>query len=300
MFYDYKTVVFLDGEFVNAKQFGKVSLYSQTFLYGNGAFEGIRAYKTSHGVQIFKAKQHFERLKASATQIYIDLPYSVEKLEEIAYTLLEKNHLQNAYLRPVAFVGEGISLDSVNKTHFFMGAFKWAKYLGEKPLKTMVSSFQRPHPKAFPVETKCCGMYVNSVIASTEARRKGFQEAIMLDYQGFVSQAPGANLFYIKDNELFTPPSGSIFQGVTRQTILELAKQRNIPIHEKLFKIEDLQSADSAFLTGTAAEMVAIESVNEVDLKFGKNPQQTIYKELSESYMDLLRTFKPEQPLTII
>lgn len=289
MLYNDKSIVFLDGKFIKAKD-AKISLYSQTLHYGNGVVEGIRAYETEHGTQIFKGIEHFERLRYSAQRMMIDsFAYTNEELEHIAYRLLEENKLKNAYIRPMIFLGDAAGLVSVQQSHLFIGVFKWAKYHGTKPLDVMVSSYRRPHPDSYPVDAKINGVYVNSVLAATEAKNKGFGEAILLDHQGFLAQAPGANLFVEKDGVLYTPPKGSILPGITRQTIMDLVKQKEeTEVVEKWLKPEDLQNADAAFLTGTAAEIAMIKSVDGVPLK--PKSKNSISFRISEAYSDTLRT----------
>lgn len=289
MLYNDKSIVFLDGKYIKAKD-AQISLYSQTLHYGNGVVEGIRAYETENGTQIFKAIEHFDRLRYSAKRMMIDtFDYTNEQLEHITYHLLEENKLKNAYIRPMIFLGDAAGLVSVEQCHFFIGVFKWAKYHGTKPLDVMISSYRRPHPDSYPVDAKVNGVYVNSVLAATEAKRKGFGEAILLDHQGFLAQAPGANLFIEKDGKLYTPPKGSILPGITRQTIMDLVKQKgDAEVEEKWLKPEDLQNADAAFLTGTAAEIAMIKSVEGVPLK--PKTKNSISLRISEAYSDTLRT----------
>lgn len=291
MYHTDKTIVFLNGKFLKAKD-AQCSLYSQTLHYGNGVFEGIRAYNTNNGVRIFKGKEHFERLKNSAEQMAIPFDYSIEELEQICYNLLNKNQLKDAYIRPMIFMEDNMTLAATTKSNIFIGTWKWARYLGDKLLDTCISSFERPSSKAFPVNGKVTGMYASAVLATTEARRKGFDEAIMLDNKGFVAQGPGTNIFYEKDSELFTPPKGNIVPGITRQTIIDLARQRDIKVTEKQFTVEELKKADAAFFTGTAAEIVGIGSIDGIVYKM--DYKHTRYHELSEAYLDLVRTaFEP-------
>lgn len=261
MYYNDKTLVFLDGNFVKPAN-AQASLYNQTMHYGNGVFEGIRSYATSDGTRIFKAKEHYERLQYSAEKMHIRLNYSVEELEFLSYRLLTKNNLSDAYLRPLVFQNENMSLISGGTTHVAIMAWEWGKYLGDKMLKVMMSSYQRPNPKSCYVDAKVVGHYTNSILATTEAKNKGYDEALLTDQNGFVAEGPGANFFYEKDGKLFTPPCGNILSGITRATVLELANELNIVAEEKYFTPGDLHSADTAFFCGTAAEIAGIESIN--------------------------------------
>ena len=281
MYYNESTLVFLDGNWVKASEIS-VSLYSQTLHYGIGVFEGIRSYKTEDGNKIFKAKEHFERLQYSASKMEIDLPYSVEELIDISYELLDKNGLGDAYLRPLVYLGENMSLQTESESHVLIGAWEWGRYLGDKQLDVMTSSFQRPNPKSCFVEAKVTGHYTNSILATNEAKRSGYDEALLLDLNGHVAEGPGANFFFEKDNVLYTAPKGNILQGITRQTIFELAEELGFEVIEKYFTPTEVHEADGAFFTGTAVEVAGIRSL---DCKFFKKPwEQTIGYELASAY----------------
>jgi len=285
MYYDNSTKIYLDGDWVFAKD-AKTGLYSQTLHYGNGVFEGIRAYKTEKGVSIFKAKEHFERLVYSADKMQIQLPYTVDEMIDISYELLKKNNLEDAYIRPLVFLEPNMSLVTPEKSHFMISAWKWGKLLGDKQLHIMFSSFQRPNPKSCFVEAKVVGHYTNSILAANEAKRKGYDEALLADCEGYIAEGPGANFFYEKDKELFTAPLGNILNGITRQTIFELAKDFNIKITEKKFTKEEVYQADGAFFTGTAAEVAPIKSLD--DHSFKKDWKDTLGYKLQTAYTDLV------------
>lgn len=262
MYFNEHSVVFLDGEFVKANT-AKVGLYNQTMHYGNGVFEGIRSYDTEDGVRIFKAAEHFERLHFSAKVMGIKLNYSSEQLEQITYQLLDKNGLKDAYIRPLVYMGYNMSLQTNDEVHIVIMVWEWGKYLGDEMLKVMLSSFQRPNPKACHVEAKVVGHYTNSILATNEAKQKGFDEALLTDMHGYVAEGPGANFFMEKDGVLVTAPLGNILAGITRATVLELAKELDIKVEERLFTPEDVYSADAAFFCGTAAEVVGIKQFND-------------------------------------
>lgn len=261
MYYKDKTVIYLNGEYIKASD-ANVNLYSQTLHYGNGVFEGIRSYNTDDGVRIFKAKEHFDRLHYSAEKMHINLSISSEELEKISYQLLKVNKLKNAYIRPLVYLGENMSLNECNDVNIVIMAWEWDNYLGSNQIKVMSSSFQRPNPKSCHVEAKVVGHYTNSILATTEAKNKGFDEALLSDNEGYVAEAPGANFFVEKDEVLYTPPLGNILAGITRQTVFEIAEELGIEVHEKKFKFKDLKNIDTAFFCGTAAEIIGVKSID--------------------------------------
>lgn len=266
MYYNNDTTVFLNGKWLKATE-ANTNLYAQTLHYGNGVFEGIRAYNTEDGVQVFKAAAHFERLLFSAKKMHINLNYSVEELTQLTYELLEKNNLKDAYIRPLVYLGENMSLQPTDEVNVFLCAWEWGMYLGDNLLDVMTSSYQRPNPKSAHIEAKVVGHYSNSILATTEAKQKGFDEALLLDANGNVAEGPGANFFYENDGVLYTPPLGNILPGITRATVLDLAKELKFEVVEKHFTPEDVKNADGAFFTGTAAEVIGIKSLDKVNFK---------------------------------
>lgn len=282
MYYNENTIIYLDGNWIKAMD-ASTDLYSQTLHYGSGVFEGIRSYDTEDGTLVFKAKEHFERLKYSADKMHIKLPYSVAELTKLTYELLEKNNLKNAYIRPLIYLGSNMSLQPTDKVHVMICAWEWGRYLGDSQLKLMTSSFQRPNPKSTHIEAKITGHYTNSILATTEAKNNGFDEALLLDMNGFIAEGPGANFFYEKDDKLYTAPLGNILPGITRQTVIELAKELDIKVIEKHFTPEDVYEADGAFFTGTAAEVAGIESLD--NRSFNLKWEETLGKTLSDGYL---------------
>lgn len=262
MYFNENSVVFLDGAFVKPNT-ANVGLYNQTMHYGNGVFEGIRAYDTEDGVRIFKAKEHYDRLQYSAKVMGIKLPYTSEELEQITYKLLERNGLKDAYIRPLVYMGDNMTLLTNDDVHVVIMVWEWGKYLGDNMLKVMLSSYQRPNPKACHVEAKVVGHYTNSILATNEAKQKGFDEALLTDMNGFVAEGPGANFFIEKNGELVTAPLGNILAGITRATVLELADELEIKVEKRLFTPDEIYEADAAFFCGTAAEVVGIKQFND-------------------------------------
>lgn len=259
-----------------------VGLFNQTMHYGNGVFEGIRSYKTDDGIRIFKAKEHFDRLHFSAKTMGINLSLSSEELEKISYDLLIKNNLEDAYIRPLVFMGDNMSLQTNEDVHVVIMVWEWGKYLGDKMLNVMMSSFQRPNPKACFVEAKVVGHYTNSILATNEAKSKGYDEALLCDANGYVAEGPGANFFMEKDGVLITAPLGNILAGITRATVLELAKELEIEIQERYFTPDEIKKADAAFFCGTAAEIIGIAKLD--DYHFPLNWEDSISSLIQKKY----------------
>ena len=281
MYYNDNTILYLDGKFVKAKD-ATTDLYSQTLHYGYGAFEGIRAYQTVNGVKIFKAHDHFERLIKSCSLLGIPFSHTAEELTQIAYLVLEKNNLRDAYIRPLVYCAPNMTLSAPKGVSLMITAWEWDKYFDEQRLRLCVSTFQRPNPKSIKMEAKACGHYVNSIMATNEAKQRGFDEALMLDMNGFVAEGPGANFFFEKDGVLYTPPLGNILPGITRQTVLEICRELEMPVKEKYFRPEELFEADSAFFCGTAAEITPIESLE--GQKFNKPWKESMGAIIQEAY----------------
>ena len=283
MYYNEHTTIFLDGKWMKASE-ASTDLYAQTMHYGSGVFEGIRSYATADGARVFKAREHYERLLYSAEKMHIKLEYTVDQLVELTYQLLDRNGLQNAYIRPLVYLGANMSLQPTDEVHVMLCAWSWDRYLGDKLLRVVTSSYQRPNPKSCHVEAKVTGHYTNSILATTEAKQKGFDEALLLDMNGYVAEGPGANFFFEKDEKLFTAPLGNILAGITRQTVFELADELGIEVVEKHFTPEDVYDADGAFFTGTAAEVAGIESLD--GNTFGLPWEETLGAVLSTAYLN--------------
>ena len=280
-YYNENTILFLDGEFVHAKD-AKTDLFGQTLHYGYGVFEGIRSYHTIHGTKIFKSNTHFERLAQSCRLLGIPFSYLPEDLTQISYQVLKRNNLSNAYLRPLVFCSPNMSLTAPKEVSIMITAWDWGKYFSSPSLRLCISSFQRPNPKSIRIEAKACGNYVNSILATSEAKERGFDEAIMLDMDGNIAEGPGANFFLERDGELLTPKTGSILPGITRSVVMEICNELDIPVTETTITPEDMENADSAFFCGTAAEITAIESID--GQGFQKPWKKSIGKTIQEAY----------------
>lgn len=287
MYYSDKTVIYLDGEWLPASD-AKASLYNQSMHYGSGVFEGIRAYDVNGQATVFKAREHYQRLLDSAEKMFMPCTFSVEELTALTGELLERNGLKDAYIRPLIFLGENMSLGTVEESHLFMCAWEWGRYLGSELLNVMVSSFERPNPRAVPVEAKVTGHYTNSILATTEAKRKGFDEALLLDENGSVAEGSGANFFFEQNGVLYTPPLGNILPGITRSTVMDLARNRGIEVREAYFPPEKVKGADGAFFTGTAAEIAGIGWLD--GSPFRLDWEDSIGYQLAHDYQKLVRT----------
>lgn len=281
MYYNENTIVYYNGAFIKASE-TRGNLYDQTLHYGYGVFEGIRSYATQNGVQIFKAKEHYERMEYSCKVMHIPYPYNNEELISISYELLKRNNLTDAYLRPLVSCTPNMSLTKAKGSHLFIAAWEWGAYLGEKLLRLKISSFRRISPASFMVAAKVCGHYVNSILATQEAKDLGYDEALLLDIDGFVAEGPGANIFFEKDNVLYTPQLGSILPGITRATVLEICQELGIEAIEKQITLQALKEADSAFFCGTAAEVIGIESID--DIPFTKNWKDSLGSNVQKAY----------------
>lgn len=285
MYYNSETILFLNGKYVKASE-ASTDLYSQTLHYGYGVFEGIRAYQTVNGVKIFKSDEHYNRLKKSCELVNIPFSYTVEELEQITYQVLRRNNFADAYIRPLVYCGPNMSLTSPKEVSLMICAWEWGKYLGDQLLRLSISSYQRPNPKSIRIEAKVAGHYVNSILATSEAKQRGFDEALMLDMEGNVAEGPGANFFYEKDGVLFTPSLGHILPGITRYTVLQICKELDIPVVEKKIHPEELFEADGAFYCGTAAEVAGIESIE--GHTFNKPWKNTLGAIIQEAYKSLV------------
>jgi len=282
MYYNENTILYLNGEFVKASD-AKIDLYSQSLHYGYSVFEGIRSYKTFEGeTVIFKADEHYNRLKNSADAMNIPFTYSSEELIAATYELLFMNKIQDAYIRPLIYTPANMSFNKCDTSFIMIAVWKMEPFLGEKLLRVATSSFQRPNPKGFKIEAKASGHYVNSIIASQEAKANGYNEALLLDVNNFVAEGPGANVFFEKDGKLFTPALGNILPGITRATIIEICKKLDIPLEEKFFTIEELKQADAAFFCGTAAEVIGWESLD--NFKFPIPWNETVSSVIQAAY----------------
>ena len=286
MYYNENTVIYLNGRIVKASE-ASIDLYSQTLHYGYGVFEGIRSYKTAQGkTKIFKEEAHFDRLRNSAEALNIPYSWSNEELIKATYEILEKNNLQDAYIRPLVFAPANMSFVLNKESFITIEAWQMNPFLGDQLLNVMTSSFERPNPKGFKIEAKATGHYVNSILASQEAKSKGFDEALLKDMHGYVAEAPGANFFVEKNNVLYTPQAGNILPGITRATVFEICKELKVEVVEKQITLSDVHGADSAFFCGTAAEIIGIATLDKIPFK--KEWKKSLGSIIQEKYKELV------------
>lgn len=274
--------IWLDGKLVDWKK-AKVHVLNHTMHYGTGAFEGIRFYNTKSGPAIFQLEKHIDRWLYSAKCIHMQMPYSKKELKRAIIDLLKINKIKSGYIRPIAYYGHGPL--RVNPkglpVNVAIACWSWGSYLGEESAKLKVSRFVRIHPKSTFADAKITGHYVNAMLAVTEATRAGYTEAIMLDYKGYVAEGSAENIFIIKNNVIYTPPLGTILAGITRMSIMQLARDLGYKVKEKKLKISDMKQADECFLTGTAAE---VSPVGQIDRKKLKNDLGPITQKLKEEF----------------
>lgn len=285
MYYDNNTVIYFNGSFVKAAE-AKTDLYGQSLHYGYAVFEGIKSYQTENGTKIFKPKEHYDRLRRSAETMHIPFNYTTEQLTDLSYELLKINNFTNAYLRPLVICSPNMGLSKGQESYLAIEAWEWSNgYLANK-MRIMTSSYERPNPKAFHVEAKVSGHYVNSILACQEAKDKGYDEALVLDSNGYVAESSGANVFYERDGVLYTPAKGSILPGITRATVFDICHELEIPVQEKFFTPDEMRGADAAFFCGTAAEVVALESLD--DVAFTKNWDDSLCCLVQRAYRNLV------------
>lgn len=261
--------IWMNGEFFEWQE-ANIHILSHTLHYGSGVFEGERAYNG----QIFKKTQHHQRLHDSASMLGFKIPYSVDELDQAAENVLKRNGLKNAYLRPVAWHGaEGLSVASNNNSvNVAIAAWEWKSYFtpGVSGLKLMWADWIRPAPNMAPVHAKANGLYIIGTLSKNKAELHGYHDALMMDYRGYVAECTGANIFMVKDGVLYTPIADCFLNGITRQTIIELAHLYNIPFIEKHIMPSEMLTADEIFVTGSAVEVQPVVQIGETSFGIGK------------------------------
>ena len=285
MYYNENTIVYFNGAFIKATE-AKGNVYDQSLHYGYAVFEGIRAYDTANGVRIFKAMEHYDRMKYSSEAVGIPYPYDNEELVDLSYQLLEMNGFRDAYIRPLVSCPPNMSLTKAKGSQLLIAAWEWGAYLGEHLLRLRTSSYRRITPASFKVAAKVSGHYVNSIMATQEAKDLGYDEALMLDVEGFVAEGPGANIFVERNGVLYTPQLGSILPGITRATVLEICERLDFKVVQKKLTLEEVHGADSAFFCGTAAEVIGINSLD--DIAFTKPWKESLGVQIQRAYKDLV------------
>lgn len=281
MYYNESTYVFLNGKWLKASE-ANASLYSQTLHYGHGVFEGIRSYKTEFGPQIFKGIEHYNRLLESASKMELEVPYSANQLLLITNDLLEKNNLENAYIRPLIYLGANMELTTSLEANILLCAWEWGPYFDKELIRIRTSDYKRPTPHYFPEPAKVVGQFSGTILATTEAKRKGYDDALLLDTEGNVACGASNNVFIEKDGVLFTPKGQAVFKGITRATVIELAHELDYEVVEKDISLEEFKNADAAFFTGTASGIVGMKCIDEYE--FPLNWEESIGSILQAAY----------------
>ncbi len=297
---DNEGVIWMDGEFVPWRE-AKVHVLTHTLHYGMGVFEGIRAYHAEKGTAVFRLQAHTDRLFGSAHILNMSIPFDKATVNKACLQAVEKNNLDSAYIRPMCFYGsEGMGLRADNLgVHMMVAAWSWGSYLGsenlEKGIRIRTSSYTRHHVNATMCKAKANGNYLNSMLALQEALDCGYDEALLLDTEGFVAEGSGENIFIVREGVLYTPDLSSALEGITRKTVFALAKEKGLEIHEKRLTRDEVYLAEEAFFTGTAAE---ITPIREMDGRIiGAGHRGPITEIIQKDYFDLVHgryEYKPE------
>lgn len=285
--------IWMDGKMIDWDD-AKVHVLTHTLHYGWGVFEGIRCYETYDGRSaVFRLNEHINRLFESAHIIDIRIPFTKEEIINASLEVLRFNELKEAYIRPIIFIGTGEMglYVSGNPVHAAIAAFPWGAYLGEEGLRNgiraKISSFVRHHVNSSMTKGKVIGYYVNSILAKREVKKGGYDEAIILDTEGYVSEGSGENIFIIKKGVIKTTPLTSILPGITRDSVIRIAEELKIPLKEERFTRDEVYIADEVFLTGTAAEVTPIREVD--DRPIGDGKPGPITKQIQKTFFDIVR-----------
>ena len=288
-FDDRDGLIWFDGEWVDWRE-AKIHVLTHTLHYGMGVFEGVRAYQTDNGTAIFRLEEHTNRLFNSAKIMNMDIGYSKDEINQAQREAVTKNNLDSAYLRPMCFYGsEGMGLRADGlKVHTIIAAWEWGSYLGEDNMKNglriRTSSFTRHHANIAMTKAKANGNYINSMLALQEALTDGYDEALLLDVDGFVAEGSGENIFIIRDGVIYTPDLTSALAGITRDTIVTLARDLGYKVIEKRITRDEVYCADEAFFTGTAAEVTPIRELD--NRTIGTGTRGVITEKLQALYFD--------------
>lgn len=284
--------IWFNGEFIPWNE-AKIHVLSHTLHYGGGVFEGIRFYKTDKGTAIFRLLEHVDRLLYSANALKMALPYTRDEIIEIIKEVVRMNQQEEGYIRPIAFYGYGKM--SVNPSgcplDFAIACWPWGAYLPHDSVDVKTSRYIRIHPQSTVVDAKLCGHYLNGILASLELQGTPYHEALFLDDKGFISEGAGENFFIVKKNVIYTPKSGTILIGITRDTVIKLANTLGFDVQQTDITLEQAYEADEAFFTGTAAEVTPIRSID--DKFLGENHIGPITATLKVSYWEAVRGKNP-------
>jgi branched-chain amino acid aminotransferase len=283
--------IWYDGKLVPWRD-ATTHVLTHSLHYGMGVFEGVRAYKTESGTAIFRLKEHTDRLFRSAHIFQMEMPWDKETLNEAQKEVIRANKLESGYLRPLAFYGSekmGVSPRGA-QVHVIIAAWPWGAYLGEegmeRGIRIKTSSYTRHHVNITMVRAKASGNYMNSILANNEALTDGYDEALLLDPEGYACEGAGENLFIVKNGQLFTPDLTACLEGITRATVIQLAKELGLTVTEKRITRDEVYCADEAFFTGTAAEVTPIRELD--NRQIGEGRRGPITKALQEKYFDVV------------
>jgi branched-chain amino acid aminotransferase len=284
-------LIWRDGEMIDWRE-ANTHVLTHTLHYGAGVFEGVRAYNGKQGTAIFRLQDHTKRLFNSAKIIGMEVPFSHEEVNQAQVDVVKANDMDYGYIRPMCFYGsEGMGLRADNlKVHCIIAAWEWGAYMGkeclENGIRVKTSSFTRHHVNATMCKAKVNGHYVNSMLALQEATQDGYDEALLLDPQGFVAEGSGENVFIVRDNVLYTPELSSALDGITRRTIIGLAHEVGLPVVEKQISRDEVYIADEAFFTGTAAEVTPIRELD--NRPIGTGTRGPITEQLQSKYFKIV------------
>ncbi len=298
-FADCDGVIWLDGELVPWRE-ARVHVLTHTLHYGMGVFEGVRAYETAQRPAIFRLDAHTRRLYDSARIMRMTIPYEPETLNEAQKQVVRDNGLKSAYVRPMCFLGsEGMGLRADNlQVHCMIAAWHWGAYLGdegfERGIRVRTSSYTRHHVNISMCKAKANGHYINSMLALQEATTDGYDEAMLLDVDGYVAEGTGENIFIVHDNVIYTPELTSALNGITRDTICHFAAELGLPLREKRITRDEVYIADEAFFTGTAAEVTPIREVD--NRAIGAGRRGPITEQLQQMYFDQVQGRREQYP----
>lgn len=289
--------IWYNGKLVEWRK-AQTHVLTHTLHYGMGVFEGVRAYETKNGSAVFRLHDHTNRLFDSAKITGMHLPFNKDQVNQACLDVAKANHFSSCYFRPMAFYGAeklGVAPDQ-NDVQLIVAAWPWGAYLGEegmaRGIRVQISSFTRHHPNITMIKAKANGNYMNSIMASTEASRNGYDEAVMLDSQGFVAEGPGENIFMVHDGKLYTPTLDAALNGITRRSVIALADDMGLPFAEKRITRDELYIADEVFFAGTAAEITPIREVDGREIGIGS--RGPITTELQQRYFDVVKGEDPK------
>lgn len=298
-------VIWKDGELIPWRE-ATTHVLTHTLHYGMGVFEGVRAYDAEQGTAIFRLREHTDRLFRSAHILKMPMPYDKETLNEAQRAVVRENRLSSAYIRPMCFYGaEGMGLRADNlRVHVIVAAWEWGSYLGDDNMQNGIriktSSFTRHHVNITMCKAKANGNYMNSMLALNEAMTSGYDEALLLDTEGFVAEGSGENIFIVRNGVLYTPDLTSALEGITRDTIVTLAQEEGLTVREKRITRDEVYVADEAFFTGTAAEVTPIRELD--DRMIGSGSRGPVTERLQTLYFDQVYGRREDYPewLTLV